>query len=139
MNRYNECGEMDINLLACIFIVFWFPHLMISPGILLEGHQDLTTDCFSCHTPFKGSSSTKCIACHSVAEIGLVTTKGVTIQKEKNVLLFFNLQIEMARRKGEKYIYPGVTPDRKQRLTCTTTADQNSEAKHEKCQARRRK
>jgi len=74
-----------INLLTCIFIVFWYPHLMISPGILLEGHQDLTTDCFSCHTPFIGSSSEKCIACHSVAEIGLVTTKGVTIQKEKKV------------------------------------------------------
>jgi len=58
---------------------------MVSPGLLISGHQDLTTDCLSCHTLFRGSSSEKCIACHSVAEIGMVTTKGVTIQENKDV------------------------------------------------------
>ena len=85
MNKIAVKFLIRVNLLACIFLVFWYPHLMVSPGILMEGHQDLTTDCFSCHTIFRGSSSEKCIACHSGAEIGLVTTKGVTIQNKKNV------------------------------------------------------
>jgi hypothetical protein len=74
-----------INLLACIALVFWYPQLMISPGALLEEHQELTTDCFACHTPFRGSSSEKCMVCHSVDDIGLVTTKGVKIQDETPV------------------------------------------------------
>ncbi len=79
-----------INLLACIFLVFLYPHLMVSPGILMEGHQDLTTDCLSCHTLFRGSSSEKCITCHSVDEIGLVTTKGVEIQNRKEINVSFH-------------------------------------------------
>ena len=74
-----------VNLLACIVLVFWYPHLMISPGKLIAEHQDLTTDCWSCHSIFRGSSSEKCIACHAVADIGLVTTQGVKLQKETNV------------------------------------------------------
>jgi hypothetical protein len=74
-----------INLLICILLVFWYPHLMISPGNLLEGHQELTTDCFSCHRSFLGISDEKCIACHAVKDIGLVTTKGEIIQNETKV------------------------------------------------------
>ncbi len=72
-----------VNLLAGTFLVFWYPQLMVSPGKLLEGHQELTTDCFSCHTVFTGSSPEKCISCHSVDEIGLFTTKGEKILKTK--------------------------------------------------------
>ncbi len=60
---------LTISLLVCLCLVFWYPHLMISPGKLIEGHRDLTTDCFSCHTLFRGNSSEKCISCHAVAEM----------------------------------------------------------------------
>ena len=48
----------------------------------------LTTDCFACHTPFIGSTPDKCIACHKVAEIGIKTTKGLAIDKEKKNVAF---------------------------------------------------
>ncbi|HRD54053.1 MAG TPA: cytochrome c3 family protein [Flavobacteriales bacterium] len=54
----------------CIGMVYLFPHSMLEPGELVEAHQRTGSDCFSCHTPFKGLTSAKCIACHSVADIG---------------------------------------------------------------------
>ena len=52
---------------------------MVSPGPLLPGHAELTTDCFACHAPLRGASSELCVACHAVGDIGLRTTKGVPI------------------------------------------------------------
>ena len=74
------------NLAILVLLAIIFPHLMISPGKPIEAHAELATDCFACHTPFIGSRPTKCISCHTVAEIGLKTTKGLDIDKEdKNV------------------------------------------------------
>ncbi len=39
--------------------------------------------CFRLHYPFLGSSPEKCVQCHKVEEIGLKTTKGLAIAKEK--------------------------------------------------------
>ena len=71
------------NLAALAVLAIGFPHLMISPGLPIEAHGELAEDCFACHTPFMGSTAEKCIACHDVAKIGLVTTKGVPIGKER--------------------------------------------------------
>jgi hypothetical protein len=46
---------------------------------LVKGHAELTTDCFACHSAWRGASSPRCTACHATAEIGLTTTKGVPI------------------------------------------------------------
>jgi len=70
-----------LNLAALIALVFFFPHLMVSPGPLVEGHAELATDCFACHAPWRGAASTLCIECHAVADIGLRTTKGTPITK----------------------------------------------------------
>ena len=69
------------NLLAAVALVFIYPHLMVSPGALVLGHQPLATDCFACHAPLRGASAERCVACHKVAGIGLRTTKGVVIAK----------------------------------------------------------
>lgn len=68
-----------LNLLVLVALAFAFPHLMVSPGPLVKGHEDLATDCFACHAPWRGASSGRCIECHALADIGLKTTKGVPI------------------------------------------------------------
>lgn len=57
-----------------IFLVIQFPHVMISPGELAEGHQKQKNECLSCHQPFRGIASGKCISCHTLSDIGRDTT-----------------------------------------------------------------
>ncbi|MFZ1686885.1 MAG: cytochrome c3 family protein [Flavobacteriales bacterium] len=59
-----------------IGLVVLFPHSMLEPGELLEAHQKTGDDCFSCHQPFGGLPNDKCIACHTVADIGDDTLLG---------------------------------------------------------------
>ena len=42
------------NIIAITVLVFIYPQLMIAPGKLIPGHKQLDTDCFACHTPFRG-------------------------------------------------------------------------------------
>jgi hypothetical protein len=67
---------LSINLLLIVVLTFVWPHLMVAPGKLIPGHQAITTDCFACHSAFKGVSATKCIGCHKPADIGKLTTLG---------------------------------------------------------------
>jgi hypothetical protein len=76
------------NLAALVLLAIFLPHLMISPGKLIDAHAELATDCFACHSPFVGSTPRKCIECHKVAEIGITTTKGLPIGKEKKNVAF---------------------------------------------------
>ena len=71
------------NLAVLVLLAIFLPQLMISPGKLIDAHAELTADCFACHTPFLGSTAEKCISCHRVAEIGIKTTKGLKIEREK--------------------------------------------------------
>ena len=72
---------LAINLVVLAVLTFGYPHLMVGPGKLIAGHKNLETDCFACHMPFTGSSSEKCVSCHTPASIGLLTTKGVPVAK----------------------------------------------------------
>ncbi|MCX6295000.1 MAG: hypothetical protein NTX97_02855 [Bacteroidetes bacterium] len=54
----------------CVWMMYAFPHAMLNPGELISGHQELNNKCNSCHNPFWGVSSEKCIACHKLDEIG---------------------------------------------------------------------
>jgi len=83
-----------LNLVIIIFLLFAYPQLMISPGQLIEGHQDLTTDCFACHTLGVGSPPSKCIGCHTVAKIGKVTTKGQPVKKKAIAVPFHQELLE---------------------------------------------
>ena len=44
-----------LNLVVLVALAFAYPHLMISPGPLVKGHEDLVTDCFACHAAWRGS------------------------------------------------------------------------------------
>ena len=68
-----------LNLIGMVALVFAYPHLMVSPGPLVKGHAELATDCFACHAPLRGASSSRCVECHAVPDIGLRTTLGVLI------------------------------------------------------------
>lgn len=68
------------NLALIVALLFIYPEFMISPGELKKGHREFATDCFACHTVLRGATSTQCIECHKVADIGLVTTKGKPIK-----------------------------------------------------------
>jgi len=88
-----------IIFVAIILTVLWWltfsnPQLMISPGEPIAAHKEFATDCFACHTPFFGSQAEKCIECHKVAEIGITTTKGLPIGKEKKNVAFHQKLIE---------------------------------------------
>ena len=82
------------NLAVLVALAIFAPHLTIVPGKPIDAHAGIAKDCFACHTPFLGSSSTKCITCHKVAEIGLRTTKGLPIAKEKKNVAFHQKLIE---------------------------------------------
>ena len=81
---------VSVNLAALVLLTIFFPHLMISPGNLIDAHAELATDCFACHTSFIGSRPAKCIACHKVEEIGKKTTKGLHIATEKKMSPFIS-------------------------------------------------
>lgn len=68
-----------INLLGLVGLAFAYPHLMVAPGPLVAGHAELATDCFACHTPWRGTTAQKCIACHALPDIGMRTTKGAAL------------------------------------------------------------
>jgi len=69
------------NLVVLVALVFVYPHLMVSPGALVKGHAKITTDCFACHAPLRGASSTLCMDCHKLPDIGLRTTEGAVISQ----------------------------------------------------------
>lgn len=56
-----------------LLTVIQFPHAMISPGELVEGHQKLNNQCLACHKPFGGIANEKCISCHKLSDIGIQT------------------------------------------------------------------
>ncbi|MCK5432885.1 MAG: class III cytochrome C family protein [Gammaproteobacteria bacterium] len=85
---------VTVILAALILVSILFPHLMISPGKPINAHAELATDCFACHTPLIGSTPEKCIVCHKVEEIGIKTTKGLSIAKEKKNVAFHQKLIE---------------------------------------------
>jgi hypothetical protein len=68
-----------LNLVVLVALAFVYPHLMVSPGPLVKGHETLATDCFACHSALRGASTQRCTECHAVADVGLKTTKGVPI------------------------------------------------------------
>jgi hypothetical protein len=78
------------NLAVLIALVFVYPHLMVGPGALEAGHAELAADCFACHTPLRGATADRCIACHALPGIGLRTTKGAAIVHAKPLKTSFH-------------------------------------------------
>lgn len=71
-----------------IGLMVLFPHTMLSPGELIQEHQKLSNDCFSCHAPFSGIENDKCIVCHKLSEIGLDSKNGAKTASGETKVLF---------------------------------------------------
>jgi len=82
------------NLVVLILLAILLPRLMISPGKTIQAHAAFADDCFACHAPFIGSTAERCIACHKVEEIGIRTSKGVSIAKERKNVAFHQQLVE---------------------------------------------
>lgn len=81
---------ISANLAVLLALIFVYPHLMISPGALTQGHAKLATDCFACHAPMRGATSERCMACHALADIGIRTTLGAPLPKRASFKISFH-------------------------------------------------
>lgn len=75
-------------IIGSVAITYLYPHIMINPGELSQGHQKLANNCLSCHQPFSGISNDKCISCHKLADIGKDTLFSADTALNKNKVLF---------------------------------------------------
>ena len=74
--------------IVCIWLMYEFPHAMINPGELVDGHKELNDKCASCHMPFLGAETNKCIECHKLSEIGKVPATPSELKSDKEKVYF---------------------------------------------------
>ncbi|PHS51893.1 MAG: class III cytochrome C family protein [Lutibacter sp.] len=75
-----------LSLSVLVVLTFFLPERMIRPGKLIDAHAEIETSCLACHTAFASTPPQKCTTCHTVEDIGINTTKGLSIATEnKNV------------------------------------------------------
>jgi len=79
---------VSLNLVLLVALAFIYPHLMVSPGKVIAGHAAIATDCFACHAPLRGASAARCVACHTVEDIGLRSTQGKPIARKTLKVVF---------------------------------------------------
>jgi hypothetical protein len=84
---------ISANLVVLVALAFVYPHLMVGPGALEKGHAELSTDCFACHTPLRGATADRCVACHKLPDIGLRTTQGAPVVSAKPVKASFHQEL----------------------------------------------
>jgi hypothetical protein len=84
---------ISANLLVLVALAFIYPHLMVGPGPLVAGHAEIATDCFACHTPGRGATAERCIACHALPDIGLRTTQGAAVVNAKPLKVSFHQEL----------------------------------------------
>ncbi len=80
---------VSVLMITYVLILYKFPHAMIGPGELVQGHYKITNNCFSCHLVFQGIPNKKCIACHKVDDIG----KSADTNKTKQKVLFHSFLV----------------------------------------------
>lgn len=68
--------------------MYQYPHVMLNPGELTEGYQQLNEQCVACHTPFGVISNDKCIASHKLTDIGRDTPALCTTRDTSKMFLF---------------------------------------------------
>lgn len=56
-------------IIICVWLISQYPKEMLNPGQLVNGHQQISEKCNSCHTPFWGIANNKCMSCHKLSEI----------------------------------------------------------------------
>lgn len=89
-------AQILVLLTAYGALVLWLPEATMSPGDLIEGHEQIADDCMDCHSPFRGTPSENCIACHQLDAIGLRTTAGALLAPGDEHPAFHQALIEPA-------------------------------------------
>ena len=139
MTRRWSLWLIAADLLAIAVLAFVYPHLMVSPGALSEGHADLARECFACHAPWRGASSGRCIACHAVADIGVRTTKGIALPRLGSKASFHRELLEQdclachvdhvgpqdSSRSGKRFSHALLRPEARDRCAACHAAPQN--------------
>lgn len=80
-----------LNLAGLIALAFAWPQFMVAPGPLIPAHASIAGDCFACHTPFKGVSASRCIACHTLSAIGIRKVGGTPIRSNRSTVAFHQM------------------------------------------------
>jgi hypothetical protein len=93
MRRWGLIG-VAASLLVLLALAIIFPHQMIAPGALIPAHAEITDDCFACHKALAGASPAKCMECHKLDQIGIVTSKGAKIVRPKPKAAFHQMLAE---------------------------------------------
>jgi hypothetical protein len=92
VNRLSLLVASALSLLVVLTLTL--PQHMVSPGGTIEPHAEFASDCFACHTPFGGSEPERCIACHTLKEIGIKSTQGEPIRRTEERVPFHQQLIE---------------------------------------------
>ena len=110
MRRWLLLG-IAVNLIGLAILVFVYPQFMVAPGPLISAHASLETDCFACHVAFQSVQADQCVACHKVADIGLRTTKGATVDKVSKIIPFHQgLSVKTCTACHSAHGSPSITP-----------------------------
>ena len=80
--------------IVIVLLTILLPEVLVSPGKPIAAHEDFASDCFACHSLFTGSNSDKCTECHKVKDIGIKSTQGLSIVREKKNVSFHQKLIE---------------------------------------------
>jgi hypothetical protein len=75
-----------IAVLAALALVL--PERMLAPGPVARAHKALGGDCFACHAPFAGAAAGRCMVCHKPDSIGIATTQGVALPRDRGEVPF---------------------------------------------------
>ena len=113
-NHCNVCQMKKIIVLSiiivCVGLSYKYPHKMLNPGELIEGHQELNNECLSCHNPFWGISNGKCISCHKIADIGK-DSLSENVQNSSNEQILFHRKLENQECTSCHTDHKGVKPE----------------------------
>jgi hypothetical protein len=88
-----------VNLIGLLVLVFVYPGAMVSPGALVAAHDDLAGNCFSCHSPFRGAASERCVSCHILTNIGVLATNGAPLAQRTETAIHVPFHQELTEQK----------------------------------------
>ena len=80
--------------IVIVLLAILMPEVLVSPGKPIAAHEDFASDCFACHSLFIGSTVDKCVECHKIEDIGIKSTQGLLIAREKKNVSFHQKLIE---------------------------------------------
>jgi len=78
MTRTTKVALLVTMVLGLGTMLLW-PRVMLNPGPLNPSHHGQNDDCSSCHSAFAGAPEEKCLACHPLRWIGVLSSTGARL------------------------------------------------------------